>query len=101
VSGVLVSVPVVRFCASITEGVGETCSVDVVAGVAACPDISFNSAINLSNCAKYILRLFISFPFAISSKSVVAFLEMYSAFITTLLLFIVFPCARKSFPCVT
>jgi hypothetical protein len=66
-------------------------------GVGCCTKF-VNSVIYSSNCAKYQVRLSICFPFAISSKNVVAFLDMKSPYLIIVLLFIVFPCARKLFP---
>jgi hypothetical protein len=66
-------------------------------GVGCCTKF-VNSLMYSSNCAKYQVRLSICFPFAISSKNVVAFLDMKSQYLIIVLLFIAFPCARKLFP---
>ena len=85
-------------CGRVISGGEGNSGDDMVVPVLASPINLFNSIIYLSHCAKYPVRLIISFPFAISSRNVVAFLDMKSAFIIILLFFNVFPCSRNVFP---
>lgn len=66
-----------------------------------CPSKSFNLLIYFSNCAKYQLRLFISSPFAIFSRNVVAFLDIYNPYFIMVVFPADFPSVTKLFPCVT